>query len=253
MSSASDYDQSDAFEKSSDDSIPPARPASRASRHQSQSRTSTPRKRRRLESLNPSQVRKYYLQGKYNDAYRVLYNEDVERAATRFDTSAEEHQYFKTQIGASTWSAREQATFFAALARLGRDDLPGVAGAIGTKSIPETQELLLLLHDAAVKQGDAKVTLRDIPAAIEVGNECNEQLELAGEALAWYQEIFEANEEKVRFGDYWLITPEIAGKIEDALTPGRPRATTSPLASEAEPRRRGGRVIVGYVFATEER
>jgi RNA polymerase I-specific transcription initiation factor RRN5 len=183
----------------------------------------------------------------------VLYNEDVERAATRFDTSAEGHQYSKRQIGASTWLAREQATFFAALARLGGDDVPGIAGAIGTKSIPETQELLLLLQDAATKQGDAKVTLRDIPAAIEVGDECNEQLELAGEALAWYQETFEANEEKVRFGDYWLITPDIAGKIEGALTPGRPRATTSPIASEADRRQRGGRVILGYVYATEER
>jgi RNA polymerase I-specific transcription initiation factor RRN5 len=251
MSSASDYEHSESSKESSDESaIPPARPTLRTSRPQSS--TSTPRKRRRLESVDPSQVRKYYLQGKYNDAYRVLYNEDVSRAATRFETNSEGSQYYATQIGASTWSAQEQATLFAALERLGRDDLPGIAGAIGTKSIPETQEFLLLLHDAATKQGDAKVTLRDIPAAVEVGAECDEQLDLAGEALAWFQETFEANEEKEKFGDYWLITPEIAGKIEDVLVPGQPRATTSPLASEEGPRRRGGRVIVGYVGAIEE-
>jgi RNA polymerase I-specific transcription initiation factor RRN5 len=252
MSSASDYEHSEPSQESSDKSaIPPARPTSRTSRPQS--RTSTPRKRRRLESVDPSQVRKHYLQGKYNDAYRVLYNEDVSCAAARFETSAVGNQYYTTQIGASSWSAREQATLFAALERLGRDDLPGITGAIGTKSIPETHEFLLLLHDAATKQGDAKVTLRDIPAAIEVGPECDEQLELAGEALAWFQETFEANAEKEKFGDYWLMTPDIAGKIEDALNPTQPRATTSPLAGEEGPQRRGGRVIVGYVGAIEER
>jgi RNA polymerase I-specific transcription initiation factor RRN5 len=246
MSSASDYEHPGSSQESNDQgSRPPARPTSRASRPQSGA--STPRKRRRLESGDLSQVRKSYLQGKYNDAYRVLYNDDVNRAATRFESSAEEHQHYTTQIGASIWSAEEQTAFFAALGRLGRDDLPGIAGAIGTKSIPETQELLLLLHDAATKQGDAKVTLRNIPAAVDVSSECTEQLDVAGEALAWYQEVFEANQEKERFGDYWLITPAIAEKIEDALNPAQPRAITSPIASEPETRRRGGRVIVGYV------
>jgi RNA polymerase I-specific transcription initiation factor RRN5 len=246
MSSASDYEHSEASQEASDEaSRPPTRPVSRASRPES--RASTPRKRRRLESVDPSQVRRHYLKGKYNDAYRVLYNDDVSRAATRFEASSEEYKHRTTQIGASVWSAAEQATFFAALERLGRDDLPGIAGAIGTKSIPETQELLLLLHDAAVKQGDAKVTLRDIPAATEVGSACAERLDVAGEALAWYQETFEANQEKERYGDYWLITPAIAETIEDAFNPSRPRATTSPIASEPEARRRGGRVIAGYV------
>jgi hypothetical protein len=185
------------------------------------------------------------LEGKYNDAYRVLFNDDVNRAATRFETDVESFRYYDRQVGASYWSAREQAVFFAALERLGRDDVAGIAGAIGTKSIPETQELLLLLHDAATKQVDAKVTLRDIPAAIDVGKECNEQLDLAGEALAWFQEVFEASQEREKFGDYWLITPAVADKIEGAFDLNRQRATTSPPASEPEPPRRGGRVIVG--------
>ncbi|KAH6846339.1 hypothetical protein B0T12DRAFT_486676 [Alternaria alternata] len=235
MSSASDYKHSEPSEDSSHESSQPP------------TVSHTPQKRRRLESIDPARVRKYYLEGKYNDAYRVLFNEDVNRAAARFETHPENFQYYNRQIGASNWSPREQAVFFGALERLGKDDIAGIAGAIGTKSIPETQELLLLLHDAATKQGDAKLTLRHVPAAIEVSDECNEQLHVAAEALAWFQEVFEANQERDKFGDHWLITPAVADKIESALDVRNLRATTSPLASESEPEpsRRGGRVIIG--------
>lgn len=187
-----------------------------------------------------------YLKSKYNDAYRVLFNDDVRRAAARFKAS-ETFQHYTTQIGASIWSAKEQAMFFAALERLGRDDVPGIAAAVGTKSVPETRELLLLLEDAAIKQGDANVTLRDIPAAIEVGSECSEQLDLAGEALAWQQEVYEASQEQEKFGDYWLITSAIAGRIEDEIDPGRSRVGSSAPPSGADTPRRGGRVHAGYV------
>ncbi|CAO2653491.1 Nn.00g029020.m01.CDS01 [Neocucurbitaria sp. VM-36] len=247
MSSESDYQTDQAPRESSDESSkPPTRPSSRR-----QSRTpNTPRKRRRLESVDPSRIRKYYLEGKYNDAYRVLFNEDVSHAAARFDAGSQSYQHYATQIGSSIWSCKEQTTLFAALERLGRDDIPGIASAIGTKSIPETHEVLLLLQDAATRQGDAKVTLRDIPAAIEVGNECSEQLDIAGEALAWYQETFEASQEQERFGDYWLITPVIAESIEDIFA-GRTRAISSPPASEPESPRRGGNVVAGYEEITD--
>ncbi|KAF1940012.1 hypothetical protein EJ02DRAFT_467678 [Clathrospora elynae] len=199
----------------------------------------TPRKRRRLASgLHRHDDR-------YNDAYRVLFNADVSRAAARFEADGGGYEHYTAQIGASSWSPKEQAALFGALARLGRDDLPGIAGAIGTKSIPETQELLLLLHDAATRQGDVKLTLRDMPAAIEVSHACNEQLDMAAEALAWFQESFEASEEKERYGDRWLITTAVAEQIEDALDPSPSRVTTPVPVPEPEFRRRGGRVAVG--------
>ncbi|KAH7359844.1 hypothetical protein BKA66DRAFT_224637 [Pyrenochaeta sp. MPI-SDFR-AT-0127] len=204
------------------------------SRSRPQSRTPhSPRKRRRIGSVDPSRSRRYSLEGKYNDAYRLLYNDDVHRAATRF--VANDHwQHYTTQVGASTWTPREQAVFFAALERLGQDHVPAIAEAIGTKTLPETQELLLLLQDAAAKHGDAKVTLRDIPAAMEVGTKCNDQLDLAGEALAWYQEAFEASQEQDRFGDYWLITPEIANHINHAVADPPPSDSPPPPLGEPE-------------------
>lgn len=233
MSSASDSQDAEAPSESEQDSPrPPTRPSSR--RHSRPPHS--PRKRRRLGSVGPSQLRRYSLEGKSKDAYRLLYNEDVHHAAARF--AANSHwQHYTTQIGASTWSPEEQARFFTALERLGRDNIPGIAEAIGTKSLPETQELLLLLQDAAAKQGDAKVTLRDIPAAVEIGAECNEQLDLAGEALAWFQEIFEASQEQDRFGDYWLITPAVASDIDHAVAGRFPLVVSAPASEQEGPPR----------------
>ncbi|KAF2633497.1 hypothetical protein BU25DRAFT_405379 [Macroventuria anomochaeta] len=103
----------------------------------------------------------------------------------------------------------------AALERLGKDDVAGIAQTVGTNSIPETHELLLLLNDAATKKGDVGLTLRDVPAAIEVGQECNEELDVIAEALAWCQEQWDVVEEQKRYSDYWLITPAIAEDIEN--------------------------------------
>lgn len=214
-----------------------------SSRQQSQT-PGTPRKRRRIESVEPSRVRRYYLEGKYNDAYRVLFNEDVTRAAARFTPA---HQHYTTQYGASTWSAEEQATLFAALERIGKDHVEGIAQAIGTKSVPETRELLLLLSDAATMKGSLGLTMRDIPAAVEIGRECTEELDVMAEALAWYQEQWEVAEEQKRYGDHWLITPSIAHDIEQAIN-GPSRAVSTQPATPAEPDTpRMGPGIAGYV------
>lgn len=192
---------------------------------------------RPLPLVDPSRVRNYYTKGRYNDAYRELFNEQVEAAAARFERD-KNWQYFKMHVGASFWSSSDQATFFAALERLGRNDLPGIAAAVGTKSIPEIQEYLLSLQDAAAKQGNAKLTLRDIPAAFEVSDDCNEHLDLAGHALAGFQETFEAKQEQRKFGDYWLITSDLAEDFENALDPERADSVPSGV---------GGARVAGHV------
>ncbi|CAA9960592.1 Zn-clus domain containing protein [Pyrenophora teres f. maculata] len=183
-----------------------------------------------------------------NDAYRLLFNAEVTRAAARFDTDSEsQQQYGIKYLGASRWSTREQNVFYAALGRLGRDHVAGIAGAIGTKSIPETRELLLLLQEAeaTVPEDEPPLTLRDIPAAFDVSRKCNEQLDLAAEALAWYEETCEANQEIEKYGDYWLITPQVAQDIETAIDSARSRATTSPPVSEPESSQRDGGAFGG--------
>jgi RNA polymerase I-specific transcription initiation factor RRN5 len=192
-------------------------------------------------------LRRHEVEARYNDNYRQLFNEHVTEVASRFDIN-ESIQHYSNQVGSSVWSSTEQTVFFAALERLGKDDIPGIAGAIGTKTETEAREFLILLQDAAIKQGDTKLTLRDIPAAIEVGSACDQQLDQAGDALAWYQERFEATQEQQRYGKYWLITGSVADEVEDAINGvARPRSASTP--HDREPPRIGSGVA-GYVFST---
>src|SRR5690242_9839455 len=222
----------------------PSRPWSRPLSHT----PGTPHKRRRIESVEPSRTRKYYLEGRYNDAYRSLFNDDVRRAAARFEPPA--GRRYTTQYGASSWSGDEQALLFAALARLGRDDVAGIAQAVGTKTAAETHDLLLLLHDAAAARGDTGLTLRHVPAAVEVGQECSEELDVMAEALAWYQEQWDVAEEQQRYGDHWLVTPLLAAQLEAAIN-GPSRAVSSRPITPAEPDTpRKGPGITGHVLST---
>lgn len=204
------------------------------------------RKRRRIDALKISQVRRPNQQIKYSDAYRELFNQDVDRIATRFEVDNTWRNQIK-QIGASTWSSREQNVFFAALQRLGRDDVPGIAAAVTTKSLPEVRQYLLLLQQATAKHSKTNLSLRDFPAATEIGRKCDEQLDVAGESLACYQELFEANQEQAKFGDLWLITPTIADAIEQEVT-GPTRLESSPPVSDPETPHEGGHRIVGLVL-----
>ncbi|KAF2279331.1 uncharacterized protein EI97DRAFT_172680 [Westerdykella ornata] len=209
------------------------------------SRSSRKRRRSRSSSLETIPDVRYELQGHYKDAYRTLYNEDVKDAAIRFRSDASFHPP-RAQIGVSTWSVEEKSTFFAALERLGKDDIPGIATAVKTKSIPEVRQFLLLLQDTSTQQGSLMVTLRDVPPASEISPECSEHLELAADALAWYQERFEAKKEQERFGNLWLITPEIAEEIEAAIPSSR-----RPSLSSSEPPEAAGQADAGSVQAPQ--
>lgn len=203
-------------------------------RPSSVSASSRKRRRQSRSSSAESETKpdlKRALLGHYRDEYRKLFNETVESAVTRF--SPQESFYpRKAQVGASKWTPDEKTTFFAALERLGKDDIPGIARAVGTKSIPEVRQYQLLLEDSSTEQ--PKVALRDIPAAAEISTECNGRLDLAGEALAWYQEKHEAKKEQERYGHYWLITPEIAEEIENESKSSRRPSVASSLPPEHE-------------------
>jgi RNA polymerase I-specific transcription initiation factor RRN5 len=214
----------------------------------------SPRKRRRLGSLNHTHahaegrrrqhvLRRRQVEAKYNDGYRTLFNDHVTWVTSHLDDS-ESAQHYSTQIGSTLWSSTEQARFFGALARLGKDDLPGIAKAIQTKTAIETRDLLVLLQDAAAKQGDAKLTLRDIPAATDVGHECGQQLDDAADALAWYQETLEASQEQERYGEHWLITPSIADDIERAMNGVTQSCEPTPDVFDLEPKRHGNGITV---------
>ncbi|KAK7182412.1 hypothetical protein PSPO01_11646 [Paraphaeosphaeria sporulosa] len=177
----------------------------------------SPRKRRRSSSADSGRRRKRTAwAAPYNDAYRLLYNDFVQTIAGNHKIPVV--STLKTsQLGATVWTASEKEAFFAAVERLGKDNLPGIAAAIGSKSIFEIRHFLVLLEDAYIdRAGKRDISLADIPAAAEVGFICERQLDAAGDTLATKQERFEATQEQKRYGEHWLITSELAGEIEIA-------------------------------------
>ncbi|KAF2502509.1 hypothetical protein BU16DRAFT_11024 [Lophium mytilinum] len=163
------------------------------------------------------------LKGVYNDDYRIWFNEEVKQAANPCSPE-QDVDLPGSQIGVSWWSGEEKDAFFRALSRYGQDNIRAISTAIKSKSEMEVCDYFLLLRDNSIqRQLNAPslkhaVALRDIPAAIELGEECRKVLDLAGEAVAWYQENFEAKEERKKYGDYWLLDSDLASKIESAVS-----------------------------------
>lgn len=132
------------------------------------------------------------LQRQYNDQYLDLFREYVDSRLSENANAA----FSTSQIGASMWQAAEKAMFFDALARRGRHDLPGIAKAIGTKSQLEVKVYLDLLQnselDRQLFENDTKnISQVEYPAAIEIGAEMEESLDVAADALAAFQEQYD--------------------------------------------------------------
>ncbi|OTA90273.1 hypothetical protein M434DRAFT_33688 [Hypoxylon sp. CO27-5] len=185
------------------------------------------RKRRHREPEPPSAPRLKRQKGVWNPRYLPLLNEDITDATSRHikeDPHAPKPTPLlaltPTQLGAITWTAAEKRAFFSALARLGRDDLPGIASRIGSKSVLEVHQYITLLDAAALaRRSDESKRQRvprpaDIPAAAELSTELCAALEEAADGLALRQEAYEASLEQKRWAGRWLVTAELATVLE---------------------------------------
>ncbi|PMD23395.1 hypothetical protein NA56DRAFT_644276 [Hyaloscypha hepaticicola] len=174
------------------------------------------RRRKRKAHKPANEIRAKRLKPYYNNDYRELLNIDIE------DTAAgriQEDNYPLTagRYGSSIWTPAEKDLFFTALARLGRDNVRGIAARIGSKSELQVQEYIQLLdHGIREKQRDNMqfLGLTDMPAAIQISNECNAVLERAGDALATREERAEEKIEKSKWADSWLLTRDVSRELE---------------------------------------
>ncbi|CZT06157.1 uncharacterized protein RAG0_11964 [Rhynchosporium agropyri] len=175
----------------------------------------TPRRRscvgkKRKAPKPPTETRVKRLKSFYSNDYRELLNTEIQEAASNI---ADNERLRWSQIGVSIWTAEEKAIVFVALARLGREDVRGIADLIATKSQHEVQEYINLLHQGAMEKRQnvyQLTTPADLPIAVEVSDECAAILERAGDALAAHQELAEEKVEKAKWGDSWLINQEVA-------------------------------------------
>ncbi|KAI0009716.1 hypothetical protein F4779DRAFT_640312 [Xylariaceae sp. FL0662B] len=185
----------------------------------SSSSANTSHKRRRSRSHHTTALITAALapkrqKGLFNAQYLHLLNAEIAAAAGAgtgiadplLTGSSSEPKLTPSQLGAVTWSAGEKHAFFAAVARLGPDDAPGIAARIGSsKSELEVRQYLRLLGSQTRTRGR---TLRaaDVPAAAEIrGADLERALEAAADGVAARQEAHEAGVERRRWGERWRV------------------------------------------------
>lgn len=186
---------------------------------------SSPSRRKRKASLDGAVLRpKKRATGPILPAYLDLLNEDILHAASQC-VPHDLHQHDervslpKSQIGMTVWSTMEKERFFEALARLGRDDVPGIALRIRTKGEMEVRQYMKLLQDSIAQRHQLDelppLSLADFPAAVEISHECCEALEEMADYLAARQDHFETTVEQEKHGTRWLVSQETCKEMAE--------------------------------------
>lgn len=150
----------------------------------------------------------------YQDQYLELLNET-------YNVLHEESIFDDTQYGSVLWLSSEKSSFFQALDKKGRHDLPAISQAIGTKSVAEVKDYLCMLQDAqADRQMFASysktISHADVDAAIEIGEDCEVDLEVAADALGAFQDNFDRLVAKQTDHDIWLVDSKTSQTIDSA-------------------------------------
>ncbi|KAJ4399453.1 hypothetical protein N0V85_006023 [Neurospora sp. IMI 360204] len=154
----------------------------------------------------------------FNHSYLALLNADIIDAASRFVPTGDEttQQLVPSQIGLTVWTPAEKELFFSAVSRLGPDSAAAIASRIRTKSELEVAEYLEVFRQTIKTRQDPKlatqekflqpVTPAEVPAAVELSQQCCNALEEAADAVASRQEAWEEAEERRKWGESrWLI------------------------------------------------
>ncbi|EAA26589.2 hypothetical protein GE21DRAFT_6172 [Neurospora crassa] len=163
----------------------------------------------------------------FNHSYLALLNADITDAASRFVPSGDEttQQLASSQIGLTVWTPAEKELFFSAVSRLGPDSASAIALRIRTKSELEVAEYLEVFRQTIKTRQDPKLatlaqllqplTPAEVPAAVELSQQCCNALEEAADAVASRQESWEEVEEMRKWGENrWLIRKDNVKGLE---------------------------------------
>ncbi|KAK3398578.1 hypothetical protein B0T20DRAFT_469540 [Sordaria brevicollis] len=163
----------------------------------------------------------------FNHSYLALLNTDIIDAASRFVPNGDEtaQPLAPSQIGLTVWSPAEKELFFSAVSRLGPDSASAIASRIRSKSELEVAEYLEVFRKTIKTRQDPKVATpaqliqpvvpAEVPAAVEVSQQCCNALEEAADAIATRQESWEEAEEMRKWGENrWLIEQDNVRGLE---------------------------------------
>ncbi|KAF4547935.1 Hypothetical protein D9617_34g041150 [Elsinoe fawcettii] len=158
--------------------------------------------------------------GHCRPGYRILYNTLIHEVNAPVPTPADLPE--DTWInGASCWTAREKSLLFSHIPA-GDSSLRNtrkLADHIGTKSEPEVRRYLELLHQASVENSlltnsSSPVSLEAVPAAWEIPQSIEDQLEASAAALAYEVKKADIEREKLRHGKHWLLDTALSECVE---------------------------------------
>lgn len=165
--------------------------------------------------LQPFHERKWgRLRQDYNDQYLEIFKHALDPSNGERLTS----DLPSTQLGAIWWRPSEKERLYQALERRGRLDVKGIALIVRTKSEVEVNAYLNWLRqeetDRQLFEAQTKnISHIDIPAAIEIGSECEAVLDKAAAALSAFQEHFDFAAGQRNHG-VWVIDRQAASELD---------------------------------------
>ena len=154
-----------------------------------------------------------------NNDYLNLLNTEIQDAAERVSSEALSEAPLPSQLGLTFWSSIEKQILFESLARLGRDDLEGIANRVGSKSVVEIRHYIHALEEAHSHRlrTDPRpvLTTTEYPAAVELSQQCCYALDEAADAVSLRQERREQQREEGKWGSAWDLTPNVAKRLRE--------------------------------------
>ncbi|KAI5842849.1 hypothetical protein BZA05DRAFT_411642 [Tricharina praecox] len=198
-----------------------------------------------LDAESPPRVkgrRRGAQRNKFTTEYVDLLNTEIRAARDRSIYSTSDA--FRRQgcyVLLSYWTPDEQDVFFNHLAVLRKDAVDGIAKAVGTKTVFECRAYIQLLEEGLLEvQGRRSVSrsrdtvgLGEIPAAVELSEDCVAALERQADFVEDRKRRDEERFEKRRWGDCWLIDEELAAEVK-SLYKADDTEGINEIAPEAE-------------------
>lgn len=183
--------------------------------------------------------------GIFNQEYLDILNKDIEDASLGVSLDAEK-PLKPSQVGLTVWSPIEKRQLYEALARDGEPNVEQIASKLGTKSVLEVRYYIQFVRGLAKSRREIKdrnlSQFSEMPAAVEMSQECCQAQEEAADAVSIRQEKHEQFRESTKWGNYWDITPKIAAaldkRIEGSNLPDYPFARLFSLPEWLELSRR---------------
>ncbi|KAI9826265.1 MAG: hypothetical protein M1826_006687 [Phylliscum demangeonii] len=172
-----------------------------------------------------------------SEPYRQLLNEVIMQACGQNGSKEESRPLRASQIGASLWTSEEKEALFDALTVLGKDDIQRLAARVQTKSAVEVCHYLQLLQREMANRHlyDREIRLLstvDMPAALELSQECCRVLDEEASRLEQQQNAMERAAEEEKWRESWLLTPARARWVEEKLAAGASGAEADEVWQE---------------------